>query len=135
MSELTGHCLCEAISYQISSKPKVTGYCYCKSCQIKSGSDRLVYLACAINTVWIRGPVKWYESMGDSGEPKQHGFCSECGSTLFGKPQHWSHLLIVYAGSLDNSSEILPKKNLWLQDAPSWSCVNHKLESYDQNPS
>jgi hypothetical protein len=134
MSPTKGHCLCNQIRYQISSEPKAAGYCYCKSCQIKSGADHIVYLACEADSVQIEGNVKWHQSIGDSNLPKKHGFCPECGSSLFGKPQHWPHLLIVYAGSLVDSSVFTPQTNLWLCDAPSWACIDHTLQSFDKNP-
>lgn len=131
---LSGQCLCKKVSYTIEKEPKSAGYCYCKSCQIKSGSDHLVYLACYEPSVTIRGNVKWYVSIGDSGKEKEHGFCPECGSTLFGKPKHWPHLLIVYAGSLSDSSKCQPQANLWLDDAPYWSCIDQALKSFQKNP-
>ena len=134
-SNINGQCLCQQITYKFQSEPKAVGKCYCKSCQIKSGSDHIVYLACDIDSVIINGPVKWYQSMGDSELPKQHGFCIECGSTLFGKPQHWPNVLIVYAGSLLDSSTYAPETNLWVQDAPKWSCIDDSLKAYSGNPS
>lgn len=131
---IKGHCLCQKVQYQLHDEPKAVGCCYCKSCQIKSGSDHIVYLAFEKNFVTIDGPVKWYETTGDSGKTKQHGFCSECGSTLFGKPQLWPHIMIVYSGSLLDSSQYEPKINLWVQDAPRWACLNKLLETYDGNP-
>jgi hypothetical protein len=129
-----GQCLCGSIKYIIQSKPKAVGCCYCKSCQVKSGSDHIVYLACEAGSVAIDGSVKWYQSIGDSELPKQHGFCSDCGSTLFGKPQVWPNLLIVYAGSLDDTSTYPPQTNLWLQDAPEWACIDTNLAAFDKNP-
>ena len=131
---IDGQCLCGQVVYTLNSEPKTIGCCYCKSCQIKSGSDHIIYLACEADLVTINGPVKWYQSIGNSGLPKQHGFCSECGSTLFGKPKHWPNLLIVYAGSLLDSSIYSPKTNLWVQDAPKWSCIDESLKTFSGNP-
>lgn len=130
-----GACLCKKIQYRINAMPKAVGCCYCKTCQIKSGSDHIVYLACEIETVSIEGSVKWYSSIGSSGLPKQHGFCAECGSTLFGMPEHWPHLIIVYAGSLFDSSSYIPQTNLWIKEAPKWSCIDKSLKTFVGNPS
>ena len=108
--------------------------CYCRSCQIKSGSDHLAYIAVDIDAVKITGSVTWYESIGDSGNTKQHGFCDKCGTNLFGKPSFWPHILVVYAGSLNDPVNYKPEVNLWLQDAPLWACIDNKLEMFDKNP-
>ncbi|MBI5448317.1 MAG: GFA family protein, partial [Gammaproteobacteria bacterium] len=92
---ISGRCLCGAISYEISKQPKRTGFCYCRSCQIKSGSDHVAYLAVEIESINISGAIKWYQSIGDSGKTKQHGFCPECGSVLFGKPKLWPLIFVV----------------------------------------
>ncbi|QDP72211.1 GFA family protein [Legionella israelensis] len=102
--------------------------------KLKSGSDHIVYLAFEHDAVTLEGEVKWYTSIGDSGLPKQHGFCPECGANLFAKPEHWSHLLIVYAGSLIDSSNHAPQTNLWVKEAPKWSCMNESLISFEGNP-
>lgn len=57
-----------------------------------------------------------------------------CGSRLFGKPELWPHIFIVYAGSLDDKTDYMPQRNIWLQDAQSWTCINHDLESFEKNP-
>ena len=131
---IKGRCLCEAICYDVNELPKRTGLCYCRSCQIKSGSGHLAYLAFSIDAVNLTGPVKWYQSIGDSGELKQHGFCPECGTILFGKPTFWPQILAIYAGSLDIPSEYNPEINLWVQDAQSWDHVNDELKIFEKNP-
>jgi len=131
----SGQCVCQKVKYKIGAEPKAVGFCYCKTCQIKSGSDHIVYLACDVDSVSIEGEVKWYKSVGDSGSPKQSGFCPECGSTLFGKPEHWPNLIIVYAGSLLDASNYKPQANLWVQDAPSWAYIDNSLDTFQKNPS
>ncbi|KTD32709.1 GFA family protein [Legionella israelensis] len=133
-SPIDGQCLCKKVQYKLHAEPKAVGCCYCKSCQIKSGSDHIVYLAFEHDAVTLEGEIKWYTSIGDSGLLKQHGFCPECGANLFAKPEHWSHLLIVYAGSLIDSSNYAPKTNLCVKDAPKWSCMNESLISFEGNP-
>ncbi len=131
---IIGQCLCQAVKYEISEQPKRVGFCYCRSCQIKSGSGHLAYIAVLINAVKITGPVKWYQSLGDSGKYKQHGFCAECGSVLFGKPELWPHILAVYLGSLESPAEVKIDVNTWLQDMQPWDCCNNDLLSFDKNP-
>lgn len=131
---IIGRCLCAQISFSIMKEPKRTGLCHCRSCQIKSGSSHIAYMAFEIEAVKITGSVKWYKAVGDSGKFKQHGFCSNCGSNLFAKPDLWSHILVVYAGALDNPETYKPQINIWMQDALAWICLDHKLEGFNKNP-
>lgn len=131
---ITGNCLCKKVNFSISAHPKRIGLCHCKSCQIKSGSDHIAYMAVEKNAVDIKGTVKWFDAIGDSGEAKQHGFCPECGTNLFGKPTHWPHILVVYLGALHQSEQFKPEVNIWMSDALPWESIDNSLEKFDRNP-
>lgn len=40
MKERTGSCECGELSYSVSGEPINLVFCYCKSCQIHTGSDK-----------------------------------------------------------------------------------------------
>lgn len=135
MKEITkGQCLCQAVTYEISSQPKEIARCFCKTCQIKSGSDQLICVAYKKSAVAFDGPVKWYADVGDSKLAKEHGFCSECGTTLFGTSEYWPDLIVVYAGSLLDNSQLAPQANIWVQQAPPWSHIDNDIPCFDKNP-
>ena len=131
---IKGCCLCGVVSFEVKENPLRTGFCYCRSCQIKSGSGHVGLLAFDRGAINISGAVKWYGAVGGSGKPKQHGFCPECGTIMFGKPELWAHIVVVYVGSLNNPAEFSPEINNWTYDMQTWDCVNDKLTSYNKNP-
>lgn len=131
---IVGSCLCKKVQFNINELPQRVGLCHCKSCQIKSGSDHIAYMVVMKEAVEIHGTVKWFKSIGDSGKTKQHGFCPECGSNLFGKPDHWPHILVVYLGALHHSNDFKPEVNIWMSDALSWSSIDSSLRNFDKNP-
>ncbi len=131
---ISGQCLCKAVQYKINKQPKRNGLCFCRSCQIKTGSSHIAYLAVESHAVEISGLVKWFESIGESGNAKHHGFCGQCGTNLFGKPTLWPDIIVVYAGSLNNPSDYQPEVIVWTQEKPSWACINKELTTFDQNP-
>ena len=131
---ITGHCLCGDIQFEITQEPLRAGLCHCRSCQIKSGADHIAYIAVAKEAVNIQGESSWFQAVGGSGQSKKHGFCSRCGSNLFGKPQHWPHILVVYIGALDKPNDFKPEVNIWMQDALTWSCIDKNLENFEKNP-
>jgi hypothetical protein len=131
---ITGQCLCGNVRYAFAHEPKEMGLCYCKTCQRKSGSSHTAYLADAVSNITVTGSVTWYGATGESGLPKQHGFCQACGSVLFGKSDLWPGVLAVYAGSLDQSENFSPKVVIWACDAPSWALIDKSLPSIEKNP-
>jgi len=38
MTERTGHCLCGAVSFQITAEPLTTRVCWCRDCQYLSAN-------------------------------------------------------------------------------------------------
>jgi len=132
---ITGRCLCGQVKYSLTETPKRSGLCYCRSCQIKSGSENIAFIIAGAESVSIIGPIKWYQTTGSSGKAKQHGFCSNCGSHLFGKPNLWPRILSIYASSLDHPKLYKPEMNIWLAEAPAWACVDQSLKNFDKNPS
>lgn len=131
---INGACLCRAATYIVDALPKKSGFCFYRSCQINSGSDHIAYLAFEKEAVHVNGQIKWYSAIGDSGQKKAHGFCSVCGSVLFGLPLIWPHIMVIYAGSLEDPKIFQPEVNLWLSEAQPWACIQRSLVCFDKNP-
>lgn len=131
---ILGGCLCGSIRYEITQLPRRMGICYCRSCQLATGSSHFPFVASTADALTINGSVTWYQSVGHTGNKIYRGFCSQCGSTLFGKmdalPQHRS----VAASSLDNSHLFKPEIAVWTDDALSWSHIDPSLKKFEKNP-
>jgi hypothetical protein len=78
-AELTGHCLCAAVTVRVTGThdPRV-GACHCRMCQRWSGGLFLCFDADA-EGVTVDGPVTRYASTGFA----ERAFCSVCGSHLW----------------------------------------------------
>lgn len=50
------------------------------------------------------GEPKWYDTTGESGNNNRHFFCSNCGSSLYGKLDIMPGDIVIKAGSLDNGA-------------------------------
>ncbi len=129
-----GGCLCRAVRYEITEPPKLNGLCHCRSCQYSTGSSYFPFLAVLTTALDVSGEITWYESIGFSGNKINRGFCTKCGSTLFGKPGVLPHIITVSASSLDDPSEYKPEMSVWVEDAQSWCLSNSELKKFDQNP-
>ena len=104
---IAGKCMCEAVSFQASTKKSDIDACHCEQCRRWSGH----YWA-SVNTEYsslkfVSGEedVAWHQSS----ELVRRGFCRKCGSALFWHPfRHpdYANLLAIGAGSLDRPSGI-----------------------------
>jgi len=131
---LTGGCLCGAIRYQSSAEPVFSGNCHCRDCQNISGSGYVATLFVPEGTVNITGEVKYYDKNGDSGHRVRRGFCLNCGSQVFGKPEMISGILGIRAGSLDNPALYQPTVDIYTASAQPWDCMNPDLPKFPQLP-
>jgi hypothetical protein len=88
----------------------------------------------AEDTLTIRGEVKWYERLGDSGKPISRGFCLACGSQLFHKPSVAPGIIGVHAGTLDDPEQYKPQINIYTSRAAWWDWMDPALPSFPKAP-
>lgn len=75
----------------------------------------------------VQGYVSWYESIADSGNRMQRGFCPTCGTPLFSKAESRLHLIFIRAGALDDPNLMGPQMTIWTDAAPDWACFDPAL--------
>lgn len=93
----SGKCLCGSISYEVEPMEGGVHVCHCNMCQKWHGGPGL---SMQVNPdVEIQGEEKltWFRSS----EWAQRGFCSACGTHLFGKTDDGNYFG-VHVGSFDN---------------------------------
>ena len=76
------NCHCGKVGYHANAEPLFTFVCHCTTCQKATGSAFGVMIALPAAALTINGITKTYDFVGDSGKPKRHRFCLECGSGL-----------------------------------------------------
>ena len=85
------------------------------------------------SAVTIVGQVKYYDVVGDSGNLMSRGFCSCCGSRLFGSRAN-ADFISIQAGSLDDPSWFKPQVDLYVSSAQPWDCLNPDLIKFAKFP-
>lgn len=123
----TGSCLCGAVKYECVGKPVFSGNCHCTDCQKSSGSGYVPALMFPAGAVKIVGAPHYFEKIGDSGKKTQRGFCSHCGSTVFGSFEAITDVIGVRAGTLDNPNLFEPKLNFYTGSANHWDFMDEKI--------
>ena len=131
---LTGQCLCGAVQYQINDVPKKMGICHCRACQRFTGSGYWPFLVVSADDLKVTGHVSEYQGIGSSGKKIYRLFCTQCGSSLFGRPDLWPDIRIVSASSLDDPAQFKPEFTVWTEEAQPWDCVNPKVQQFLRNP-
>jgi hypothetical protein len=131
---ITGGCLCGKIRYEISAPPIDSVNCHCRTCQKAVGAAYLAFMLVPVSVLTITGDYKEFATIAASGHTMYRGFCPECGTSLFGRNSHFTHVRPVAAATLDDPSIFQPQKNIWVADAQSWDIMNPDLPKYTGSP-
>jgi hypothetical protein len=107
-----GHCLCGAVSFEVTSELPEPDACHCSMCRRQSGH----YWASTDvprDAVTISGEdnVTWFQSS----ERVRRGFCSTCGSVLFFDPPHRDWIAIGM-GAFDKPTGTKLGKHIFVAD-------------------
>jgi len=129
---ITGGCWCQAVRYEINAAPIVTRVCWCRVCQYIGAGSATVNTCFPSNAVIIRGELRDYSTVADSGNVMHRRFCPTCGTHLFSEAASRPHLIFVRAGTLDDRELIKPAMTIWTSQAPSWACIDEALPKVAQ---
>jgi len=124
-SDRQGGCQCEAIRYRLLRAPVALYACHCLHCQKQSSSAFGLSMWMERDAVEFTGAEpRIYRTSGESGREKHCAFCGECGTRLYhaggGVREEGSTTLSLKAGTLDDTSDIVPTSHLWTKRAQSW---------------
>lgn len=104
----SGRCACGAVDYTIASAPIRGFQCQCCDCQRDTGSGHSSIFVFARSAVSVTGEVREIERIADSGAVKRKGFCPNCGSPIYNKPEEKPEFIGIYVGTLDDASTFKP---------------------------
>ncbi len=108
-----GSCLCGQVSFELTDKLRQVVYCHCQQCRKTSGH---FVAATAINSEHLvlsnDAGLAWYRSS----DIAKRGFCKECGSSLFWRPEHGDYVAVM-AGALESPTGIGDSKHIFVDDA------------------
>jgi hypothetical protein len=116
---ITGHCLCGAVSYEIDDEPMMAIMCHCEDCRRGSGASY------SVNAVFPRtalrvdeSKLKTFETIGEDTQMKrERKFCPECGSPVMTLLAEMPEMVVIKAGTLDDSSWLEPSMEIYCNSA------------------
>ena len=127
----TGSCQCGSVKYSVPREPKLAARCHCQMCQKSTGSGVMVTAIYAADDLKLTGATKTYTYTADSGNPVTMTFCPTCSSTIHMTSPKFAGLVLVRAGTLDDSTGIAPQFAVFAKRRPAW---DHAFESIPQFP-
>jgi hypothetical protein len=131
----TGGCRCGAVRYECSAEPLRTVHCFCTDCQKLTGTQMSTNLLLPRSAFRLtQGSPSAYETRGDSGKSVRRFFCGTCGSPLWGEPEALADMVVVKAGSLDDSSWLEPQASIYVDSAPGWGVVPAGIPRFPKMP-
>ncbi len=93
---LSGKCLCESITFEITGEARDVINCHCSRCRRSTG-HYMAATSADVEDLEVAGDtLRWY----DAAEGVQYGFCSRCGSTLFWRTARRPEVISIAAGTL-----------------------------------
>jgi hypothetical protein len=77
-------------------------------------------MAFPAEAVSLQGDLKTYADTGDSGQTLHRRFCPNCGSGVVAEPDIFPGMMVVLAGTLDDSAMFKPTMDLYWSRAQAW---------------
>ena len=116
----SGGCLCEAVSYASTAEPLAKFLCHCKNCQKQSGSAFSMNIIFPKPQFEYEGPTSIYIDENATGKKVHRHFCTSCGTPLFSTYPHMPDVILLKAGSLDDSASYEPAGQIWCDSRQDW---------------
>jgi len=123
---LTGGCLCGAVRYRTSGRPKRVGICHCATCKRETGSPLPAFAIFASGDVTVTGTTTGFRTSPAC----DRRFCPTCGSPVYvDEGEEYT----VPVGSLDEPDRVAPSYELWAVRRLSWLDDMATLKRYAHN--
>ncbi len=134
MEHYEGSCGCGAIHYVFQDKPINSAFCYCKECQIRTGSDKWfgLWVPKAKLSFTKDTPVS-FTRVSDAGNNVHMLFCGRCGTTLCGEVEA-KGIYSVSVATLNNGHDMSPNMAIFTASAPDWALFPEGVPKFDTLP-
>ena len=134
MKRYSGSCGCGSIEFTLNSEIKNIVNCHCQMCRDHNGSSFSTYAALPYRDLEI---TKGNELIGEyklgSGIKR---FCKNCGTPLLNTNEKYPGACMIYLGTLNSISDLIPRINIWCDNKLSWideivkiPCLPESIES------
>jgi hypothetical protein len=119
--KVEGSCHCGQLTFEAEVDPQAVRICHCTDCQTMTGSAYRVNVAAPAATFVMRtGQPKIYQRVADSGNPRAHAFCANCGTQIYSAAPKDPPTYAIRVGTLKQREQLPPKTQIWCRSALPW---------------
>ena len=127
MSEITGRCLCGAVTYASDGPVLWAGHCHCSSCRRATAAPFTSFFGVP------RDSVVWTGERGEhltSGRRVSRQFCRHCGTQMTYQFDGWPTETHLYAGTMDDPAQFQPEAHFHYAEKLPWVQITDDLPKY-----
>jgi len=132
--KIEGGCLCGKVRYSADAEPAFVGVCHCRNCQKGTGSAFSVVVALPKPAVAVQGTLATFAGHGDSGKATYRRFCPECASAIIDEAAVMPDIVMILAGTLDDTSWVNPTAEIFLDSAQPWVSLGGDRQRFPKMP-
>ena len=116
--QFEGGCLCGAVHFIATGRPKGVYWCHCQSCRKHSGAPASVFVAFERTAYTVtQGEITKFDSTPGR---TRRGFCARCGSTLTCESAGLPTETHFYVGAFDRAAELQPTRHVFAEEHLPW---------------
>jgi hypothetical protein len=132
---LSGACPCGAVRFMVNALPLLVYACHCTECQRASGSSFSLSMPVAADSFALTsGKPRPWQRKAASGVESTSWFCGDCGGRIFGRRDERADVIVLRAGTLDDTSWLRPIAHIYLRSAQAWQRIPNPAECFDIVP-
>ena len=118
---VTGGCRCGTLRYTIDLETLPPSYaCHCRDCQTWSGSAFALHALLPDTLLTLSGEAADFRIDADEAMASTHIGCPACMTRIANRNAAVPGMVIVRAGTLDRSDEIVPVAHIWTSRKQPW---------------
>ncbi len=130
-----GRCLCGSLQYEVTGEPEVVAHCHCEDCQRLTGAGHSTVAMYAKKQFQMTGDTGGeFKLLAENGNEVTRGFCTSCGSPIYGHNSGSEAYLSVTLGTLEDSSDLRPEVVIFSRNRRPWDVMDDTIQSFDAQP-
>jgi len=133
-SERAGGCQCGAVRYRFRREKFGVWACHCSECQKQSGSAFGLSMPFLKTELEVTGETASYRRPTASGSFTTCTYCPACGSRLFHISDRNPAGGVLKAGTLDDTSDLVPVAHLWTSKKQPWVVLDQGVPQFETQP-
>ncbi|WLS08064.1 GFA family protein [Shinella sumterensis] len=114
---LTGHCLCRSLAFEVTGDILRTGHCHCESCRRATSSPVTTFFCVATADVAFRGDTLRHYA---SSPGVRRGFCNGCGSPMSFETEGRPGEIDLYVAALEDATGVEITQHWYWNERVSW---------------